>query len=466
MTSTIQRVAILFAGGAAPAANAVISAAATALMRSEVDVLGLRHGFSRLEGFDPQCPLRPDEDYFTLNPSNLRRCRNAQGVLLGTARSQPGGQVKCRADLADARLAMPLRRTYEALCSLDADALISIGGDGTLETACKLKIYQDQLGPEVRRVRVVHVPKTINNDYTGIDFAFGYFTAVDALAGEIRNLIYDAQAGSAYFFVETMGRSAGWLAYGASIAGEATLVIGVEDITGDWRSTERFGDPKTGEAGGRPVLDVEQVVNDIVELMRAREREGKAYGVIVLAEGLVTLLPLEMLGDAGRGDHDEIPMDEVHLARLFAEMVADRFEQATGHRRKTTGLQLGFEARCALPHAFDVLLGSQLGVGACRALTEEGADGVMVSVSGQLELRYVPFEELVDPDSLVTKTRSIDTNGDFFRLARFLETGASGHRRTPRETRGQGSPYGNDSGQLARTGADSHRPRPHADDPR
>ena len=65
----------------------------------------------------------------------------------------------------------------------------------------------------------------------GIDFTFGYFTAVDTLATEVRNLIYEAEAASAYFLAETMGRSAGWLAYGAAIAGEASLVISVEDIT-------------------------------------------------------------------------------------------------------------------------------------------------------------------------------------------------------------------------------------------
>ena len=71
----------------------------------------------------------------------------------------------------------------------------------------------------------MHVPKTIDNDYRGIDFTFGYFTAVETLAGEIRNLLADAEAGRMYFLVETMGRSAGWLAYGAAIAGEASLVL-------------------------------------------------------------------------------------------------------------------------------------------------------------------------------------------------------------------------------------------------
>ena len=87
-----------------------------------------------------------------------------------------------------------------------------------------------------------------------------------------------------------------------------------------------------------------------------------------------------------------------------------------------TALQLGYEARCTLPHAFDVMLGSQLGVGAYRALVEKRLNGVMVSVSGQLSLEYVPFEDLVDPETLVTVVRYIEPDSDFQRLTRFLET--------------------------------------------
>ena len=107
---------------------------------------------------------------------------------------------------------------------------------------------------------------------------------------------------------------------------------------------------------------------------------------------------------------------------MLARLVAKKYKQDTGRSRKVTGLQLGYESRCAKPHAFDVMLGSQLGVGAYRALCEEKLNGVMVSVIGQLELQYVPFEELVDQNSLVTKVRYIERGSDFHRLARFLET--------------------------------------------
>jgi 6-phosphofructokinase 1 len=102
--------------------------------------------------------------------------------------------------------------------------------------------------------------------------------------------------------------------------------------------------------------------------------------------------------------------------------VSRRYEARCGTERKVKPIQLGYESRCAPAHAFDIMLGSQLGVGAYRALVEERLDGHMVSVTGQLNLRYVPFSELVDPDTLITGVRLIERGSDFHRLARFLET--------------------------------------------
>ena len=92
------------------------------------------------------------------------------------------------------------------------------------------------------------------------------------------------------------------------------------------------------------------------------------------------------------------------------------------------GVQLGYETRCARPIGFDVILGSQLGVGAYRALAEDGKTGVMVSVSGQFDLHYVPFTDLVDEASLKTIVRFIKKDSDFYKLARFLETNVIDHK--------------------------------------
>jgi 6-phosphofructokinase 1 len=417
-----KRVAILFAGGPAPAANAVISTAAVSFLRNDIEVLGIKYGYSNLEKFGPDRPLKRGEDYIPLTHEVLNRTRNSQGILIGTARANPGVNISHPSHLKDKDLAAPLRAVYEGLCSLEVDALVSIGGDDTLKTANKFKLYQDQLPASAHRIPVVHLPKTIDNDYMGIDFTFGYFTAVETLASELRNLIFDAEASRSYYLCETMGRSAGWLAYGAAIAGEASLVISVEDIAGDFATEEIYhpGGEKPPEK--RTVMNMDRVVNRIVKTMIARDQEGKEFGVIVIAEGLAEYLPAQYLEGIGRDQHGHLAISQISLGRMFAKKVAEAYLEKTKKKRKVTGLQLGYEARCAKPHAFDVMLGSQLGVGAYRALVEERRNGVMVSVAGQLKLHYVPFEELIDPQTLVTKVRYIDPKSDFHNLARFLET--------------------------------------------
>jgi len=417
----IKKVAILFAGGPAPAANAVISTAAVSFLRNNIEVVGIKHGYSSLQEFGPDRPMESGRDFFPITHKLLSRKRNAQGILVGTARANPGRNISHPSHLDDPERTAPMLRTYEALCSLGVDALISIGGDDTLKTANKFKLIQQKLPENAKRIPIVHLPKTIDNDYMGIDFTFGYFTAVGTLGDEIRNLLHDAEANRAYFLTETMGRSAGWLAYGAAIAGEASLVISVEDIRGHNESSEEFTDV-SGETRTRRIMDVDHVVGQIVNMMVIREKEGKEYGVVVIAEGLAEMLPMSYLEGIPRDDHGHISMSHVNLCQMFARLISERYRQETGCKRKVTGLQLGYESRCAKPHAFDVMLGSQLGVGAFRALIEEGLDGVMVSIVGQLDLHYVKFEDLVDPATLVTKVRYIERGSDFHRLARFLET--------------------------------------------
>jgi 6-phosphofructokinase len=416
-----RRAAILFAGGPAPAANAVISAAAVSFLRNDIECLGILHGYSSLIDFKADKPLTEGKDYLKLDHKMLRRTRNSQGIMIGTARSNPGKNISHPSHLTDPERSKPLKNVYEGLISLGVDCLVSIGGDDTLKTANKFKLYQDTLPKDAKRIPVVHLPKTIDNDYTGIDFTFGYFTAVHTLGTEIRNLLHDSEAGRAYFLTEVMGRSAGWLGYGAAIAGEASLVISVEDIHGKYRQTEDVTD-KDGKKSSRPIMNVDEVVKRIVKTMRLREEsEGKQYGVIVMAEGLAELLPMSYLTGIGRDDHGHISIAEINLGKMFSKLVAEEYKKQTGKSRKVNGLQLGYEVRCAQPHAFDVMLGSQLGVGAYRALVEQRLNGVMVSVTGQLDLNYVPFEQLVNPETLVTVVRYISPTSDFYKLARFLE---------------------------------------------
>lgn len=426
-----QRVGILFAGGPAPAANAVIGAAATCFRRAGWEAVGILHGYSALQEYDPKtAPLQPVEHYREFTDRDLWGLRNSRGVFVGTARANPGKGIQSPADLDDAKKTARLRRVHEGLLSLGITALVSIGGDDTLKTANFLHEYQKRLPAEAPRVRVVHVPKTIDNDYRGIDFTFGFFTAVDVMSNELLNLRADAIATQSYFIVETMGRKAGWLSYGVAIAGEAHLVVGVEDVVGELAVEEQVQDPETGATRAESRLNIDRLVERVVDLVIAREQRGKRYGTVVLAEGLAELLPESYLRGVARDEHGHVSLGKLDIGKVVAQLAGERYAQRTGGKsKKFTGVQLGYESRCAAPHAFDVLLGSQLGVGAYRAIAERGLDGHMVSVAGQLELRYVPFSELINPQTLKTEIRFIERGSDFHRLAGELGTRLGGPER-------------------------------------
>jgi 6-phosphofructokinase 1 len=406
----IKRVGVVFSGGPAPAANAVISSAAISFLEDGREVIGFFHGYSNLQDYHPVTRrLLPDEHYRIFTERDLSGLRNSRGIVIGTARANPGKGIDKPEDLDDPQKTVRLRNVYNAMVDLEIDALISIGGDDTLKTANFLHEYQKHLPKEARRVQVVHLPKTIDNDYRGIDFTFGFFTAVDVMAKELMNLRADAIATSSYFVVETMGRKAGWLSYGVAIAGEANLVLAVEDVSGTLATADGH-------------LSLDALVDRVVDLMIAREKRGKHYGLVVLAEGLAEMLPEDQIKNLPRDEHGHLSLGRIDLGKLVSSLAAERYAKRTGGKKKVTGLQLGYESRCAPPHAFDVMLGSQLGIGAYRALVEENLDGFLVSVMGQLDLAYVPFKELVNQQTLKTEVRFIKPGSDYHRLARFLET--------------------------------------------
>lgn len=418
--SSIKRVAILFSGGPAPAANAVISSAAFSLLQAGVEVIGIKHGYSHLIDFDPAKPLVEGKHYFRFTLESLEFMRTEPGIRIGTARANPGKVVKGPADLKDAEKTAPLGRCYQALKSLGVDALVSIGGDDTLKTANKMKLYQETLPPSEKRMPVIHLPKTIDNDYSGIDFTFGYFSSAEVLANEIRNLNRDAAAGQAYFVAEAMGRSAGWLAYGAAIAGDACMVLSVEDVVGDMETTETV-ENRDGTRETRKIMQMDAVLAKMVSMMIAREKLGRNYGVLVIAEGLAEFLPESYLQGIPRDEFGHLAVANADVGKIVAKHLAAAYKKATGKTRKINGLQMGYESRCCVPTAFDVMLGSQIGIGAYRALIEEKLNGVMISVGGQFDMSFVPFEQLVDPVTLVTRVRFIDRKSDFHRMARLLE---------------------------------------------
>lgn len=396
--SSIKRVGMLFSGGPAPAANAVISAAALSFLNAGIEVIGFYDGYENLEKFSADAPLVEGRHFLRLTRDHVSQIRNRKDIILRTSRANPGKPVKTPADLADAEKTARLRAVFAAFDHFGIDALVSIGGDDTLKTANYVHELAAMGG--LRPVRVVHLPKTIDNDYFGIDWTFGFFSAAHYAAAEIRNLTADAKSTKVWYVLEIMGRKAGWLTYAAGIAGEATRMISVEDVDDEF--------------------DLEAMAEELAELMAHRCADGREYGVVCVAEGLADRLP-DHLRPQEKDQHGNLVLGSAQVGTLLASEMERRFKNRGGCCMKVRSKQIGYEARCSEPAAFDVLLGTQLGVGAYRALVEEGLTGHMVSVEKQLQLKYVPFTELIDPETLKTRVRFIERDSDFYRLAKALE---------------------------------------------
>ena len=439
----IKRVAILFSGGPAPTANAVISGAAICFSRAGIEVYGMKHGYTHMVDFDGSQKLEEGTAYLRLDrqPYTNEGLRTLQGICIGTARANPGKHLKTHADLKDTAKTQPLMNVYNALRSLGIDALISLGGDDTLTTAAKFKLFMDTLPASEKRIKVVHLPKTIDNDYQGIDFTFGYFTAVEMLAKETRNLLADSEATETGYICQLMGRKAAWLAYGASIAGEASMVIGLEDLEGapaDWKGKEETVDPETGKVmlgeDGKPLMRdifmISKIVDRVVDIIQAREAEGRRSFVMIISEGMAEYLPLSEIKMCISEDEyvhlkpdsfGHFPVSQLKYSSRLGRLISEEYKRRTGQSKKMVGLQFGYEVRCNTPTAYDVILGSQIGVGAYRALCEKSMNGVMISVGGTMDLSCPTFEELIDMDKLRAYARPLTVGSDIHQLARYLE---------------------------------------------
>ncbi len=396
----IKHVGILFSGGPAPAANTVLSAAVMNFINAGVEVYGFIQGFHFIQDYEEGMVLKPNEHFKKMTLADVSGIRNQRAITVKTSRANPGKGIASIRDLTDPEKNKKLINIYKWIAHFDIEGLVTIGGDDTLKTANYLYLMQYHV-PNVKPITIVHIPKTIDNDYFGIDWTFGYTSAANFAASEIRNLGADAMSTNSWFILEIMGRKTGWLTYAAGIAGEATRMISVEDIKGSF--------------------SLDKLANSIVGLMEARAHEGKKYGIVCISEGLADLLP-DDIRPKEVDKHGNPILGIAEVGKLVSETVEKLYKERNPHDPlKVRGKQVGYETRCTEPAAFDVMLGSQLGVGAFRAICEKGLSGVMVSVEDQFQIKYVPFHELIDPRTLNTRIRFIEKDSDFYKLARSLE---------------------------------------------
>lgn len=385
-----RKVAILFSGGPAPSANTVISATTLNFLDNNIPVVGIFRGYEFLQDFNLHYPkLRKGVHYEELG-YNITQVRNDRGIYLRTSRANPGKNITAIADIDDTVKNAQLRNILDAFEYLNVGALISIGGDDTLKTANYLSIMG---------FPVIHIPKTIDNDYYGIPWTFGYWTAVNTAQTAMLNLKADAQATDSFFLVELMGRKAGWVTYAAGIAAEAILMIALEDIEDE-------------------VLDVEGLAERIADTIIARENNRRPYGIIAISEGLADKLP-EHMRPHETDKHGNILYREAQIGKILSEAAKRIYCEKTGLEVKIIPKQIGYETRSAAPISFDVVLGSMLGYGAFKFFRQDEF-GVMVSVTDNFDLKAVPFQELIDPVTLKTRLRDVPRGSDFYTLKETL----------------------------------------------
>lgn len=385
-----RKVGILFSGGPAPSANTVISATTLNFLDNNIPVVGIFRGYEFIQDFNKNYPkLRKGVHYEELN-YDITHVRNERGIYLRTSRANPGRNITTVKDLDDPEKNVLLRNIIDAFEYLKIGALISIGGDDTLKTANFLYTMG---------FPIIHIPKTIDNDYYGIPWTFGYWTAVNTAQTIMLNLKADAQATDSFFIVELMGRKAGWITYAAGIAAEAIMMVALEDVEED-------------------VLDLDGLAERIADTVIARENNRRPYGIIAVSEGLADRLPRE-LKPTETDKHGNILYREANIAKILANRAKEIYKERTGLDVKIMPKQIGYETRTASPISFDVVMGCMLGYGAFK-FYRDNLFGVMVSVTDNFDLKAVPFSELVDPVNLKTRLRDVPKGSDFYTLKETL----------------------------------------------
>jgi 6-phosphofructokinase 1 len=371
-----EKLAILVGGGPAPGINSVISAATIRALLQGVEVLGIRDGFDRLMHGRV-------EDMRPLNLEDVSRIHFSGGSYLGTARANPTKSEEA------------LQTVIDSLTRLGVTQLITIGGDDTAFSA--MKVAEKAAG----RIRVAHVPKTIDNDLDldpSVD-TFGYQTARHLGVELVKNLMVDAKTTSRWYFVVAMGRKAGHLALGIGKAAGATLTL----------VPEEFPKYKT---------NLKTLVDTLTGAMIKRLAEGRRNGVAVLAEGLVESLPEEDLRTFGN-----IELDEFGHMRFSEVDIGDELKKAAQKRLKELGIKttvvsknIGYELRCADPIPFDMEYTRDLGYCAAKFLFS-GGNAAMVSLQGG-NFVPIPFSQMLDPNTGRTKVRMVDIHSTRYAIAR------------------------------------------------
>ena len=337
----IKRIAINTGGGDAPGLNAVIRAAVIAALNRGWECVGIRDGYNGL-----MLPKQyPDGGLIPLTRERVRGITHLGGTILGT--TNKGNPMKYPTKGKDGKMRETDRTSelVELFRKAKIDALISVGGDGSLTISNALA---------KKGLRVIGVPKTIDNDLEKTVITFGFDTAVGFATMCLDRLHSTAEAHQRVMVVEMMGRYAGWIALNSGISGTADAIL-IPEIPYDIRS--------------------------VAAKVEERYKNKRNFAIVVVAEGAKP-----------KGGAVSVVSKELGRAERLGgagERVAAEIQEATG--RETRCVVLGHLLRGGSPTTFDRLISLRFGAAAVRAL-EEGKSGVMVALDPPT-VRYVPLEQ-------------------------------------------------------------------------
>ncbi len=361
-TTKIRRIAVNTGGGDAPGLNAVIRAVVLCALNRGWEVLGIRDGYLGL--LEPS--RYPDGGLITLDRPTVRGITHLGGTILGT--TNKGNPLEYPVTKDDGSVVVEDRgdELVRAIKANGIDALIAIGGDGSLSIAHEL---------EQRGLHVIGVPKTIDNDLCETVITFGFDTAVSFATECLDRLHSTAQAHRRTMVVEVMGRHAGWIALNAGVSGTANAIL---------------------------IPEIPYDIEKVAEKIRERARRGRHFAIVVVAEGA------KPTGGKASVVGKEIGRAE-RLGGL-AETVAKQLQELTD--QETRHVVLGHLQRGGTPTTFDRLLSLRFGAAAVRGL-EQGRFGTMVALAPP-EVRYVPLEKATK------RMKSVPLDSDVILTAREL----------------------------------------------
>ncbi len=370
-----EKLAILVGGGPAPGINSVIGAATIRACASGVEVLGVQDGFKWL--------IEGDTSRVTaLTIADTSRIHFRGGSMLGISRANPTKSPEL------------LAKCLGTLHRMGVGMLVTIGGDDTCFSSSQLaKASRSKL-------RVVHVPKTIDNDLDLPQdvYTFGFQTARHIGVEIVKNLMVDAKTTSRWYFVIAMGRKAGHLALGIGKAAGATLSL----------VSEEFEHP----------VALSKVVDTLAGAIIKRLSQGRTDGVAVLAEGLVEhIRPSDIEGLEGveRDAHGHIRIAEVDFGNLVKAAVKKQLG-TLGINATIVPKNIGYEVRCADPIPFDMEYTRDLGYCAARHVIEGGTEALISIQRGSFV--PVPFAQIMDPITGRMRVRMVDVTSDCYKIAR------------------------------------------------